>query len=152
MAVCDREIQTVNYADPAPADTEASLQGTSSAWIDWAKEQIRELSELEEDWDEDGAQRMNPSVKSAGEAVLKTILDHVPTVPAPYIALEPNGCLLFEWRSGEKSIDIEVMSRYEVQYLYRDRSASPPACEPGVLFYPRLPGSLLQQLAGFSKE
>jgi hypothetical protein len=152
MAVVDREIQPISYADPAPADTEAGQFDESASWIVWAKKQLEELSDLAEDWDGDGAQRMNPSVRNAGEAVLKTIIDKVPTVPPPYIALEPNGCLLFEWKFENKSVDIEVISRYEVQYLFRDRSVLTPVCEPGVLFYPEVPVSLLRQLAGFSKE
>ena len=147
MSICDREVEQLNYVDLARSDTDSALNSQEAPWLTWAKEQLIELRELKEAEDSD-CLPLSPAIMIAGEAVLQMVLSKIPNLCPPYIALEENGGLLFGWRRGPKSIDIEIVSRYQVQYLYRDRTGSGQE-EAGVLLFPTIPIPLLLRFTEF---
>lgn len=77
-------------------------------------ERLAGLETLEYDWDGEGALPIDHEIIQAAERLLRTL---VPARNMPAIVPLPSGSVQFEWRSGNRLVELEFDSAINARYL-----------------------------------
>ena len=90
-------------------------------WFQWATNELSKLESLPKDWDGDGSIPPPSRVLQVCEAVLSEFGKINSGLSAPYIVPAVDGRVLFEWRIGARTLNVEVTTNMNVAFLFRDR-------------------------------
>jgi len=82
---------------------------------EFCKDKIRELGQLKENWDSEGAPRLDRKILQAAAEFVDSLPGHI--APRPMIVPLSSGGLQFEWHNGEQSLELELENPREVRYL-----------------------------------
>ena len=84
-------------------------------------EDLKELGELEENWDGEGSLPIDKEILAAAERLLEDLNEFTPKAIIPMgVAPGHAGNLQFEWWKGKKSLEIELEDPQTVHYLKWD--------------------------------
>lgn len=81
---------------------------------------ILRLAELPHDWNSYGSPPPTSAAKSAATnlvGMLNAIRATFPALPTPYIAPVPSGGIQFEWRLGDRELELEILRDGSVEFL-----------------------------------
>lgn len=91
-------------------------------WSRDMESQLDAIIALPAGWDSYGAPRPNPNCVEAGRELLDC-LARASEIPKPFVNPTPSGGVQFEWESGDRYFELEVVSEREAVYLYCDGAA-----------------------------
>lgn len=91
-------------------------------WLLEAAVQLRAIKNLSDGWDSRGAERPDAEILNSAKSLL-TNLFRAADIPKPHINPTPSGGVQFDWESGGRYFEIELIDPYVAQYYYQDRDA-----------------------------
>jgi|SRR6266496_4461302 len=104
-----------SQSDNVTASTAACVEN----WLPFAEQQIRAIEELPDGWDSEGAGRPDSRTVRAGLDLLGTIFTAV-CVPKPHINPTPSGGVQFDWESGGRYFELEIIDSANASYYFED--------------------------------
>lgn len=120
-ATLENEIFSLNYKNPAPSETDKT-EAESGSLSEWAARKLTkftvDVSEIDLE-----LEPLSLEISKTGLAVVQQLVRSIPNLRSPSITVEPSGALLLVWSRESLKVYIEIRSRYEVQFLVRDRAA-----------------------------
>jgi hypothetical protein len=102
--------------------TASSLGAYDWSWIPVLIDKLRELLRLPRDWDGYGAEPVRPEAALTSALIVNATL--AKGARFPEIIPTVDGGVQIEWRRGNRHLEIEVMSPYEISMLYREGGVS----------------------------
>ena len=91
-------------------------------WLAEATVQLSAILNLSDGWDSRGAERPDAKVVRSASNLL-THLFRAADIPKPHINPTPSGGVQFDWESGGRYFEIELIDPRVAQYYYQDRDA-----------------------------
>jgi hypothetical protein len=91
-------------------------------WLGQVENQLRAIINLPQGWDSYGAPSPDARLVEAGW-VLLLCLARAGGLPKPDVNPTPSGGVQFEWESGARYLELEVIAERAAVYLYRDDAA-----------------------------
>jgi len=98
--------------------TAASLGAYDWSWVPVLIDRLRELLRLPRDWDGFGAEAIRTEAALTSALIVNAALVKGARFPAIVPTVE--GGVQLEWRKGNRHLEIEVLSPYEVGVLYAE--------------------------------
>lgn len=92
------------------------------AWLSDVWEQLRVIASLPDGWDSYGAASPNTNWLIAGWGLLLCLCNKT-NLPKPHVNPTRNGGVQFEWESGERYFELEIVAERAATYLYCDDAA-----------------------------
>lgn len=114
------------YVEPPAGAGRDAAQGQWSEVIDWPwgarqiplVQRLLTLENLPKDWDSYGSQPPSKAAIAMGFTLLKGLDDGgLENLPMPRINPVSGGGILLEWESGQRELELEVLSDGDVRYL-----------------------------------
>lgn len=100
-------------------------------WLPEVRRQLEAIAALPPGWDSHGSPSPDVNLIEAGAGLLRCLCE-AEGLPKPYVNPTPSGGVQFEWESGDRYFELEVLAERAAGYLYRDDSAG--AEEEGEIF------------------
>lgn len=117
-AITDKQVERSGSFDDPP-DLASNRKCGARGWIDDAVEQLVAISELSAGWDSSGAPSPDKSILQGAFGLLKC-LHECGDIPRPHINPTRDGGVQFEWESGSRYFEIEVVAPMAAGYFYED--------------------------------
>jgi hypothetical protein len=99
--------------------TSASLGAYDWSWVPLLIDRLRELLSLPRDWDGFGAEPVRTEAVLTSALIVNATLSKGARFPAIIPTVE--GGVQLEWRRGDRHLEIEVLSPYDIGVLYREK-------------------------------
>jgi hypothetical protein len=110
---------TAYYPTDTTQTTGVTSLLSSNAWLRRAQRKLKELSELQENWDGYGSPQIEPeALEIAAELVTNTATFGM---PEPQIFPVPGGGLQIEWERLRRELELEILPNGEIEFLLVDR-------------------------------
>jgi len=91
-------------------------------WLDDVRRQLQAIAALPAGWDSYGSPSPDVRVLEAAWGLL-LCLCQAEGFPKPHVNPTPRGGVQFEWESGDRYFEIEVLTERAATYLYCDEAA-----------------------------
>ena len=91
-------------------------------WLAEAAVQLNAIQNLSDGWDSHGADRPDVNIVRSASSLLTDIF-RAADIPKPHINPTPSGGVQFEWESGGRYFEIELVDPYVARYYYQNRDA-----------------------------
>jgi hypothetical protein len=102
-------------------DSKATTNLEVCDWFQRALEQVRAIAALPPDWDGDGAPALDPKLVHAGESFLYRLWK-TGFVSKPHINPTRRGGIQFEWETGNRSFEVEIIAADRGHWFYQDEA------------------------------
>ncbi len=105
-----------------PVSTEDASWGYAGYYVhDFSSivdEKLDRLALLHENWDCEGAKRIDPAIIQAARQFISRLPEDIGSLPA--VVPIARGTLQFEWSKGTRSLELEIESPSVIRYLQWD--------------------------------
>ncbi len=91
-------------------------------WLPFVCKQLHAIESLPNGWDSYGAPSPDARLVAAAWGLIEC-LAQAADLPQPHVNPTRNGGVQFEWESGERYFELEVMAERAAEYLYCDDAA-----------------------------
>lgn len=85
--------------------------GASSALSSSLRQRIKDIANLEANWDSEGAKQIKPSVLADAVEALKRLTQQTGALHDPFIAPKFDGYIQLEWHQQNRRLDIEAVEK-----------------------------------------
>ena len=100
--------------DPT-SDTALLIDFNQPTWLSRAKDHLKQLEQLKEDWDSYGSPALSPELLKNAEDFLDNI--ELENVPSPFVAPVHGGGVQFEWTNSDKELEVEFIDQSVIGYV-----------------------------------
>jgi hypothetical protein len=97
------------------SDSSFLIDFNQPTWLAKAKDDLKQLAQLKEDWDSYGSPPLSPELLKNAEEFLNNI--EFENIPSPFIAPIPGGGVQFEWFKEGRELEVEFTDRFIIGYL-----------------------------------
>lgn len=91
-------------------------------WIERVAMQFDAISALPDDWDSYGARAADDETLKSASQLLEILISSTPALTPPHINPTRDGGIQFEWETGCRYLEIEILGPYEAHYYFEDKS------------------------------
>ena len=120
-AITDKQVERSGSFDDPP-DLASDRKCGASGWVEDSLLQLAAISELSAGWDLSGAPAPDKIILEGAAGMLKCLHD-CDNLPRPHINPTRDGGVQFEWESGSRYFEIEVVAPMAASYFYEDAAA-----------------------------
>ncbi|MBN1805305.1 MAG: hypothetical protein JW837_08650 [Sedimentisphaerales bacterium] len=97
------------------SDAASLIDFNQPTWLSKAKDDLKQLEQLKEDWDSYGSPPLSPELLKNAEDFLDSI--EFENVPSPFIAPVHGGGVQFEWMNNDKELEVEFIDQSVIGYV-----------------------------------
>ena len=116
-----------------PEKTIRDVEIPENPWFEKILEKIIAISELEDNWDTQGAPQINPDCLLAAIKLLVCIAQ--PDTPEPIVLPTLNGGIQFEWHTPKVELEIEILDISGFIVLFKDQDGNEIDWEDEISFF-----------------
>jgi|AGTN01.2.fsa_nt_gi hypothetical protein len=114
------------------------------SWHRWALDELENINRLSEGWDGDQAPRPDRLMVASACGFVDFLGNYIIGIPSPCISLSPNSTIVFSWKQGERTIDMEFKNSDTVAYYFKNRATKEK--RPGILRHNKFDEYILSRL------
>ena len=89
------------------------------SWLPFVRKQLQAIRSLRAGWDSYCAPSPDARLVTSAEGLIECLAQD-PSVPQPHVNPTPVGSVQFEWESGDRYFELEVVAERAANYLFCD--------------------------------
>jgi predicted DNA-binding antitoxin AbrB/MazE fold protein len=147
LALEENELVAITVHSANDDAGSAAGSHVSRNWLPLAERQLDAIKKLGAGWDSYGAEAPDSQIIESASRLMRKICQ-ILLVPKPHINPTPSGGVQFEWESGGKYFEIDLVSSASAEYLYEDSQLHEQV--EGVFQAAQLPVEIAEYLKQFA--